>query len=82
MLEQRKIDYKRRGVSLSYNKQVNELPDLKKGLPEFKEIYSQVLQNVASRLEEALQGFFRRWISKIHRWSDMIASPIRKVDIG
>jgi putative transposase len=60
MLEQRKFAYKRRGITLTYHKQAIELPELKKEIPEFKEIHSQVLQDVAKRLDKAFQAFFRR----------------------
>ncbi|WP_302104750.1 RNA-guided endonuclease InsQ/TnpB family protein [Polycladomyces zharkentensis] len=60
MLEQRKFAYKRRGITLNYHKQAIELPELKKEIPEFKEIHSQVLQDVAKRLEKAFQAFFPR----------------------
>ncbi|SMO91895.1 RNA-guided endonuclease InsQ/TnpB family protein [Melghirimyces algeriensis] len=60
MLEQRKFAYGKRGISLNYNKQANELPALKKEIPEFKQIQSQVLQHVAKRLDFAFQSFFRR----------------------
>jgi putative transposase len=60
MLEQRKFAYKRRGITLNYNKQAVELPEIKKQIPEFKEIHSQVLQGVAKRLDKAFQAFFLR----------------------
>ncbi|WP_309867356.1 RNA-guided endonuclease InsQ/TnpB family protein [Desmospora profundinema] len=60
MLEQRRFAYKRRGLSLSYHQQATELPSLKKELPAFKQIYSQVLQQVVKRLDWAFQHFFRR----------------------
>jgi putative transposase len=61
MLEQRKFTYRRRGITLNYHKQAIELPKLlKKEIPEFKEIHSQVLQDVAKRLDKAFQAFFRR----------------------
>ncbi|MDR6224588.1 helix-turn-helix domain-containing protein [Desmospora profundinema] len=50
MLEQRRFAYKRRGLSLSYHQQATELPSLKKELPAFKQIYSQVLQQVVKGL--------------------------------
>src|SRR5690606_30989514 len=59
-LEQRRIAWEKYGVSLTYNKQAKELPKLKKEIPEFKEVYSQVLQDVIKRLDLAFQSFFRR----------------------
>lgn len=40
--------------------QCNRLPDLKKTYPKLKRVYSQVLQNVAVRVDLAYQSFFRR----------------------
>ncbi|MBD1373829.1 transposase, partial [Hazenella sp. IB182357] len=60
MLEQRKFAYEKRSQTVNYSKQANELPLLKKAIPEFKQIQSQVLQHVARRLDRAFQSFFRR----------------------
>ncbi|MDR6224920.1 putative transposase [Desmospora profundinema] len=60
MLEQRRFAYQRQGVSLSYHQQATELPWLKKEIPKFKQVHSQVLQQVAKRLDLAFQHFFRR----------------------
>ncbi|MBH8593315.1 RNA-guided endonuclease InsQ/TnpB family protein [Paenactinomyces guangxiensis] len=60
MLEQRKTAYKHYGITLNYNKQATELPSVKKECPEFKEIHSQVLQDVAKRLQKAFDAFFLR----------------------
>jgi putative transposase len=43
---------------LNYNDQQNELPELKKALPEYSKIYSQVLQDVLRRLDKSFKGFF------------------------
>ncbi|MBM7715311.1 putative transposase [Bacillus thermophilus] len=59
-LEQRIVAYRKHGVSLTYNKQQNELPQLKKEMPEYNKIHSQVLQNVLKRLDFSFQNFFRR----------------------
>jgi putative transposase len=59
-LEQRKIAYERRGVTLTAYQQQAELPDLKTALPEYAEIHSQVSQDVLTRLDRACQAFFRR----------------------
>lgn len=59
-LEQRITAYKKQGKSLSFYAQKKELPELKKVLPEFKDVHSQVLQNVLERLDKAYQNFFRR----------------------
>ncbi|TCP70380.1 RNA-guided endonuclease InsQ/TnpB family protein [Baia soyae] len=59
-LEQRKFAYRHRNISVSYNMQQNELPQLKKELPDFKQVQSQVLQDVLRRLDKAFKAFFRR----------------------
>jgi len=59
-LEQRIVAYKRCGVTLSAYSQSNELPDLKAECPEFKQVGSQVLQDVVERVGKAFQGFFSR----------------------
>jgi putative transposase len=50
----------RSGVNLRYTTQANELPVLKESLPEYREIHSQVLQDVLRRLDRAFEAFFRR----------------------
>lgn len=59
-LEQRRIAWEKYGISLNRYKQQAELPNLKKEIPEFKEVYSQVLQDVIKRLDFAFESFFRR----------------------
>ncbi|MCS1351164.1 transposase [Mechercharimyces sp. CAU 1602] len=59
-LEQRRFAYTRRGVSVNRRMQQNELPDLKKEITAFKEVYAQVLQEVVARVDKSFQNFFRR----------------------
>ncbi len=59
-LEQRRAAWQMRRLSLSYYDQANELPELKAAVPEFKEVHSQVLQQVLVRLDRAYQAFYRR----------------------
>jgi len=59
-LEQRKMVYKNNNLTLSAYTQHSELPSLKKELPEFKQVGSQVLQDVIDRLDKAYKSFFRR----------------------
>lgn len=59
-LEQRIVAYKKQKKTISLYAQRMELPQLKKELPFFKDIHSQVLQNVLERLDKAYQAFFRR----------------------
>jgi putative transposase len=59
-LDERKTAWERCGVSLNYNHQANELPDLNAACPEYGEVHSQVLQDVLKHLERTYQDFFRR----------------------
>ena len=58
-LEQRMLAYKT-GKRINYNYQQDQIPELKKTFPEFKDIHSQVLQDVARRLDRAYDNFYRR----------------------
>ena len=65
MLEQRKIAYQLnkdyyKNLKVSYNTQTIELSELKEEFPEYKNIFSQVLHNVADRLDKAYGNFFSR----------------------
>lgn len=59
-LEQRIIIYRQNKGSISCYSQIKQLPELKASLPEYREVGSQVLQEVLERLDKAYQGFFRR----------------------
>ena len=63
-LEQRISSFKQFNKSLNYFSQANQLKELKTEFPEFKDIHSQVLQDVLKRLDKAFQNFFRRLKSK------------------
>ena len=63
-LEQRISIYKQSKKSISCYEQMKQLPELKKEFPEYKEINSQILQDVVERLDKAYQSFFRRVKSK------------------
>ncbi|KRE97967.1 hypothetical protein ASG89_29120 [Paenibacillus sp. Soil766] len=60
LLEERLLAYKQNGKSLSYLDQQNSLVDRKNHIPILKHVYSQVLQDVAKRLDKAYQAFYRR----------------------
>ena len=65
MLEQRRMTYQLNkdyyeNLRVSYNTQAIELSELKKEFPEYKNIFSQVLHNVADRLDKAYGNFFIR----------------------
>src|SRR5438067_3028516 len=59
-LEERREAYRMSGKTLGYCEQKRELPGLKAECPEYKEICSQVLQDVLKRVDLAFQAFFRR----------------------
>ena len=59
-LEQRIDVWKRYKKHTHWVNQCNELPNLKRELPEYKEVGSQVLVDVVRRVDRAFQNFFRR----------------------
>jgi len=59
-LEERRTSWKQYQKSISYFDQCKSLVPLKKQRPSLKNVYSQVLQDVANRVDKAFQGFFRR----------------------
>ena len=59
-LEERIGAYRKAKVSRNYYDQANLLGEIKEALPEYKGVYSQVLQDVLKRLDKAYQAFFRR----------------------
>ena len=58
-LEQRILAYKTE-KRINYNYQQDQIPELKKTFPEFKDVHSQVLQDVARRVDKAYDNFYRR----------------------
>jgi putative transposase len=59
-LQQRRDAYRMAGVSLGCYAQMRELPGLKEECPEYRQVGSQVLQDVLKRLDRAFEAFFRR----------------------
>lgn len=59
-LEQRITIYQQNKVSISCYNQIKQLPELKTAFPEYKEVGSEVLQEVVERLDKAYKDFFRR----------------------
>ena len=47
-------------VSISYEDQSAQLPEIKEIRPEYKEIYSQVLQDTLKRVDKAFKAYFKR----------------------
>jgi putative transposase len=60
LLEKRKDAYEQEGKSLSCYGQQATFPMLKQQRPSLKSVHSQVLQNVAVRIDLAFKAFFRR----------------------
>lgn len=59
-LEERKIAWEDYEQSLTLYSQIKTLPSLKKERPSLSTVHSQVLQNVAVRIDLAFKAFFRR----------------------
>lgn len=59
-LEERRSAYKIAGISITYQDQQNQLPEIKKTRDDFKTVHSQVLQDVLKRLDKGMDAFFRR----------------------
>ncbi len=59
-LQERREAWQKCGVSINVAGQSAQLPDIKEVRPEYREIHSQVLQDVLTRLDRAFQAFFRR----------------------
>jgi len=59
-IEERKTAWEAEKQSLSRYNQTGTLPTLKKENPFLENVYSQVLQNVATRVDLAFRAFFRR----------------------
>lgn len=60
LLAEQKDAYEKWGKTLSYVAQANSFPARKDAIPALHSVYSQVLQNVAKRLDKAFQALFRR----------------------
>lgn len=60
LLAQRRDTYRLSGKGVSLYDQHNALPEMKAARPSLKMVYSQVLQNVAVRVDLAFKAFFRR----------------------
>ena len=57
-LEQRRLAHQERPIA--YQMQQNQLPELRAGVPEFKRVHSQVLQDVLRRVDRAFANYFCR----------------------
>lgn len=59
-LEQHIIIYRQSKETISCYDQMKQLPELKEAFPEYRDVGSQVLQEVVERLDRAYKAFFRR----------------------
>ncbi len=59
-LQERKDAYRMAHLSIGYNQQAAQLPEIKEIRPEYADIHSQVLQDVLRRVDKAYKAFFRR----------------------
>jgi putative transposase len=60
LLLERRYAYRGSKKTLTYNHQQNEIPELKNTFDEYRNIHSQVLQDVARRVDRAYQNFYGR----------------------
>ena len=65
MLQQRKMAYELNkdfyeNIKITSYTQEEEFPGIKNEFPEYKDLYSQSMQNVADRLDKTYDNFFRR----------------------
>ncbi|GLV59745.1 transposase [Dictyobacter sp. S3.2.2.5] len=59
-LQERRDAYTMCGLSVSYYTQNKQLPEIKEIREEYRAIHSQVLQDVLTRVDKAMDHFFRR----------------------
>src|SRR5262249_39384287 len=59
-LRERRDAWQKRGVTITATSQSAQLPALKDVRPEYREVHWQVLQDVLTRLDRAVQAIFQR----------------------
>lgn len=59
-LQERRDAYKLNRISLNYYDQANQLKEIKQTNSEYKDIHSQVLQDVLKRLDKTFKAFYSR----------------------
>lgn len=59
-LQERREAYRLAGKTVTFVQQSAELPAVKVARPEYRNVFSQTLQDVLHRLDKAYQAFFRR----------------------
>ncbi len=60
LLSERRDTFKQTGNGISLYSQINRLKELKQSNSALREVHSQILQNVAVRIDLAFKAFFRR----------------------
>jgi putative transposase len=59
-IQERRDAYRINRISINYQTQQNQLPEIKELREDLKAVHSQVLQDVLKRSDKAFNGFFRR----------------------
>jgi len=59
-LEERREAWRMSRVSVTFAMQSAQLPEIKEDRPEYKDIYSQVLQDTLHRVDKAFKAYFKR----------------------
>jgi putative transposase len=59
-LQERRDAYRMAGKSITYYDQANQLPEIKEIREEYRDIHSQVLQDVLRKADKAFKAFFAR----------------------
>lgn len=59
-LQERKDAYRLVGKSITYDDQSNQLPEIKDIREEYRDIHSQILQDVLRKVDRAFKAFFAR----------------------
>jgi putative transposase len=58
-MEERELNHRENWIGLSYEAQAEVLPSFKEENPAFKDVHSQVLQNVLKRVDRSYINFFQ-----------------------
>jgi putative transposase len=59
-LQERQDAWRKCGASITISRKSDQLPDIIEVRPEYRDVHLQVLQDVPTRRDRALQAFFRR----------------------
>src|SRR5260370_25254905 len=78
--QERKEAWSMSRVSVTYEMQSAQLPEIKEIRPEYKEIYSQILQDTLKRVDKAFKAFFLAAINILDR--GLGRSPRETASVG